>query len=64
MNNLYNLLPERISNEEAYSLVNFFMSLALELEFHYFDQIRHCTNEDLADSEYLRQNDRDDESPF
>ena len=38
--NLYDLLPENISDEGAYHLVNFFMSLALELESCYFAQMK------------------------
>ena len=66
--NLSDFLPEKISNEEAYNLVSFFMNLALELESYYFVQLRHCVNGDinggLVDPEYIRQNDLDDEFPF
>ena len=34
------LLPEEISDECAYHLVNFFMNLASELESYYFAQMR------------------------
>jgi hypothetical protein len=33
------ILPEEISDETAYYLVNFFMDLALALESHYFNHI-------------------------
>ena len=38
------LLPEEISDECAYHLVNFFMDLAAELESYYFAQMRHHIN--------------------
>lgn len=38
--NIYDLLPEKISDESAYHLVNFFMDLALELESCYFAQMK------------------------
>jgi len=37
---IYDLLPEKISDESAYHLVNFFMDLALELESCYFAQMK------------------------
>jgi hypothetical protein len=38
--NIYKLLPKEISDESAYHLATFFMNLALELESHYFAQMR------------------------
>ena len=35
MTNISDLLPDKISDEEAYDLVNFIMNLALELESRY-----------------------------
>jgi hypothetical protein len=44
---LIDLLPENISNEAAYHLVNFMMELALALESHYFIQLmRYHDHED------------------
>lgn len=64
MNNIYKLLPEKISDEGAYHLVNFLMNLALELESHYFAQMRRYDNDDtLGYPDYL-QNEIDDELPF
>jgi hypothetical protein len=62
--NIYDLLPE-LSDENAYHLVNFLMNLALELESHYFAQIRRYVNNDILDDHpaYL-QNEPDDKLPF
>ena len=38
--NLYELFPEGISDETAFHLVEFFMSIATELDSHYFSQTR------------------------
>ncbi len=38
---LIELLPEKISDDAAYHLVNFISELALILEDHYFTQLRH-----------------------
>ena len=55
MTNISNLLPEKISDEEAYNLVNFFMNLALTLESHYFVQIRRYVSDDtLGYPDYLQ----------
>jgi hypothetical protein len=63
MKSILELLPEKVSDEEAYNLVNFFMELALELESHYFTQLRRYVNdENLTYPDYL-QNDID-ELPF
>lgn len=37
---LIELLPEKISDEAAYHLVNFISELAIALENHYFAQLR------------------------
>lgn len=37
---IYNILPEEISDETAYNLVNFVVELGLLLEGKYFSQIR------------------------
>jgi hypothetical protein len=37
---LIDILPEAISDETAYYLVNFITELSLALENHYFDQLR------------------------
>lgn len=64
MKTIFELLPKKISDEEAYNLVNFFMNLALELESHYLTQLRrHINDEDLTCHDYL-QNDIDDKLPF
>jgi hypothetical protein len=64
MNNIYELLPEKISDEGAYHLVNFIMNLALELESHYFTQIRRYDKNDTLDYQEYLQNKSDDELPF
>jgi hypothetical protein len=38
--NIYDFLPEKISDEGAYHLVNFFMNLTAELESVYFAQMK------------------------
>jgi hypothetical protein len=64
MKSILELLPEKLSDEEAYNLVNFFMDLALELESHYFTQLRCYVNDkNLTYPDYL-QNDIDDKLPF
>lgn len=45
MKTILELLPEKISDEEAYNLVNFFMKLALALESHYFAQLQHYVDD-------------------
>ena len=45
INNLLALLPEEISDESAYHLVNFFIDLTAELESCYFAQIRRYIND-------------------
>jgi hypothetical protein len=42
---LYHLLPEEISDETAFHLVNFLMDLALALESHYLAQVIRYTND-------------------
>jgi hypothetical protein len=42
---LIELLPEEISDEAAYHLVNFMSNLALALDNHYFDQLRRYIKE-------------------
>jgi hypothetical protein len=42
---LIDLLPEKISDEAAYHLVNFFSELAVALENHYFTQLRHYVHD-------------------
>lgn len=37
---LIDILPERISDETAYHLINFIVDLAITLENHYFAQLR------------------------
>lgn len=64
MKNIYDLLPEKISDEGAYHLVNFFMNLALELESHYFAQIKRHVNDDILDRPDYFQDKFDDELPF
>ncbi len=64
MNNIYDLLPEKISDEGAYHLVNFLMNLALELESRYFDQMRRYDSDNTLDYQDYLQNEIDDELPF
>jgi hypothetical protein len=64
MINISNLLPEKISDKEAYDLVNFFMNLALELESHYFAQTKRYINDDVLDYQGERRDDTTDELPF
>lgn len=45
INNLRALLPEEISDESAYNLVNFFIDLTAELESCYFAQMRRYIND-------------------
>lgn len=52
INNLRALLPEEISDESAYNLVNFFVDLTAELEFCYFAQMRRY----ISDSKPTKQN--------
>lgn len=42
---LIDLLPENISDEAAHHLVNFMSNLAVELENHYFTQLRRYTKD-------------------
>ena len=63
---LYDLLPEEVSDETAFHLVNIFMDLALAIESHYFTQIRRYTSVDVEPPEYLKKymqnkNDVDDD---
>ena len=58
------LLPEELSDEGAYHLVNFFMNLASELDSHYFAQIRRYVNNDMMDRPDSLQNEPDDKLPF
>ena len=48
---LIDILPEKISDEVAYHLVNFISELAITLENHYFTQLRryHHDHTDYAD---------------
>jgi hypothetical protein len=45
IDNLRALLPEEISDESAYHLVNFFINLTAELESCYFAQMRRHIND-------------------
>ena len=45
IDNLRALLPEEISDESAYHLVNFFTNLTTELETYYFAQMRRHIND-------------------
>lgn len=45
IDNLHALLPEKISDESAYDLVNFFMNITTELETYYFAQMRRHIND-------------------
>lgn len=45
IDNLRALLPEDISDESAYHLVNFFIDLTAELESYYFAQMRRHIND-------------------
>lgn len=73
MKNIYDLLPETISDEGAYHLVNFLMNLTLEVEVHYFSQIRRYIDDNALGAEgsdFLQNeqnnepNEFDDELPF
>lgn len=64
MNNIYELLPEKISDEGAYHLVNFLMNLALALESHYFTQTRRYVRDDVLDYPDYLKNEPNDELPF
>lgn len=59
--NIYDLLPEKISDESAYHLVNFFTNLAAELDSHYFAQVkRHIDNNNASDIPSFLRNKSDD----
>jgi hypothetical protein len=62
--NIDELLPEKISDEAAYHLVNFLMNLALECESHYFTQIRRYTDSDHLEYPTYLQDGFDDELPI
>ena len=62
--NIYNLLPEKISDEGAYHLVNFFMNLATELESCYFAQMKRYIDNNALDRPDILKNEFDDELPF
>lgn len=63
--NIENILPEEISDESAYHLVEFFMNLALELESYYFGQLYRYSKEstELKD-DFLIGVDIDEDDPF
>lgn len=44
------LLPEKISDEGAYHLVNFFMNLALALESCYFAQMKRYIDDNAPEN--------------
>ncbi len=44
---LIDILPEEISDEAAYHLVNFISNLAVEIENHYFVQLRRYSKNNL-----------------
>lgn len=64
MNDIYELLPEKISDEGAYHLVEFLMNLALALESHYFDQIMRYDKDNASDYPDYIQNETNDELLF
>jgi hypothetical protein len=45
--NIDDILPEKISDESAYLLVNFFMDLALKLESCYFDKMKRYIDDNM-----------------
>jgi hypothetical protein len=49
---LIDLLPESISDEAAYHLVNFMSDLAVELENHYFAQLQRYARDNLETGEF------------
>jgi hypothetical protein len=54
--NLHDLFPEGISDETAFHLVEFFMSIATELDSHYFPQTRRYRDDSIPiqPPEYLQ----------
>mgnify|MGYP003975676109 CR=1 FL=1 len=62
--NIYDLLPENLSDEGAYHLTDFFMKLALELDSIYFAQIRRYINDGISNYPDIIQDKLDDELPF
>ena len=44
---LRDLLPEEISDETAYHLVNFMINLASELDVHYFGQMKRYVDNNI-----------------
>jgi hypothetical protein len=63
-NNIYEALPEKISDEGAYHLVNFIMNLALKLESHYFTQIIRYDKDNSSDYQNYLQNEIDGDNDF
>ena len=63
--NIHDLFPEGVSDETAFHLVEFFMSIATELDSHYFAQARRHREDcmPLQAPEYL-QNKRDIDDSF
>ena len=63
--NIHDLFPEGVSDETAFHLVEFFMSIATELDSHYFPQTKryHADNMLLQSPEYL-QNKRNIDDSF
>ncbi len=62
---LSDLLPEEISDETAYHLVNFMIHLAAELDIHYFAQMkRHINNNMPVDLPDFLQHKNDIEDSF
>jgi len=63
--NINHLLPEAISDETAYYLVNFFMNLTAELESTYYAQIRrHINNNMPPNLPDILKDTLDEETPF
>jgi hypothetical protein len=63
--NFRELLPEEISDEGAYHVVNIFMDLALALESHYFAKTRrYSKNKEPLDTPAPIQDPSKDETSF
>lgn len=62
--NIHDFLPEDLSDESAYHLVNFFMDLATALDSCYFAQMRRYIDHNKPNSPEDFINYFDEELPF
>ena len=62
--NIDDILPEEISDESAYHLVNFFMDLGAALESHYFAQMKRYIDDMPSSPPDILQREDGDEIQF